>query len=164
MIHNKSLFHYTASGLSSDLRPSIAALTLVCVCLERGVDFWRITEALLSTLVILHGRSGIMTETTENAITIHDLFGVLITQCIKKDISWQAGELTGGEAASVEMNDTRPRLILHINTPTWEWKRDRGENSKSMAWCQWFDVRQHVLIEFSRVMGWNHCFESQGLL
>ncbi len=25
----------------------------------------------------------------------------------------------GGEAASVEMNDTRPRLILHINTPTW---------------------------------------------
>lgn len=44
-----------------------------------------------------------MTETTKNAITIHDLFAALITQGVKKDISWQPGELWGG--TSVEMND-----------------------------------------------------------
>lgn len=89
---------------------------------------------MLSTPVILNGCSGIMTETTENSITIHDLFGALITQGVKKDISWQAGELTGGgEATSVEMNDTRPCLIQHINTPTRQRNREREENSKSMA-------------------------------
>lgn len=49
-------------------------------------------------------------------LTIHDLFGILITQCIKKTYSGRPGSWQGGEAASVEMNDTRPHLILHEHT------------------------------------------------
>lgn len=53
---------------------------------------------LLSTAAIFNGCCGIMTKTTEEAFTIHGLFGALITQSIKKT---HPG-MTGGGTESVK--------------------------------------------------------------